>query len=161
MSTIHFMHGFIGSGKTTFAKKLEKELPAIRFNNDELMVMLFGRNIPKEEFKSAYQKIDKLIWMLIEKNITIGNDVVLDLGFWSRNARDYAKKRAKNLGADYKFYNIYAPFDVALQRTLKRSNQSGELLIDETCFNLRLKQFEPMTEDEDFVLVDNSLSSIP
>lgn len=156
MPTIHFMHGFIGSGKTTIAKKLEQELPAIRFNNDELMVALYGRHVPEYKFKTFYQRIDKLIWNLTKKMVELGNDVIIDLGFWSRGARDYARKRAKDMGADFKFYNIYTPFDKALERTLKRTENQSEIFIDENCFNERKKQFEPMSEDEEFVLIDNS-----
>ena len=36
--TIHMMFGFIGSGKSTFARKLESELRAARFSPDEWMV---------------------------------------------------------------------------------------------------------------------------
>jgi predicted kinase len=42
----HIIIGFIGSGKTTFARKLEKETGAVRFTKDEWMVRVFG-NIPK------------------------------------------------------------------------------------------------------------------
>lgn len=156
MATIHFMHGFIGSGKTTFSKKLEKELPAIRFNNDELMLLLFGNQIPEHEFKKNYKKIDSLIWFLVDKNLKLGNDVIIDLGFWSRGARDAARRKAKELGADFKFYNIKCPLNIALERTLKRTKEQGEMFIDENCFNKRLAQFEPMDYSEDFVLIDNS-----
>ena len=32
MATAHLIYGYLGAGKTTFAKKLERELPAIRFS---------------------------------------------------------------------------------------------------------------------------------
>ena len=34
MATIHLMVGFIGFGKTTIAKKLEKEPPAVHLTHD-------------------------------------------------------------------------------------------------------------------------------
>jgi len=37
MATIHLMHGFGGFGKTTIAKKLAKDLPAVRLTNDEFI----------------------------------------------------------------------------------------------------------------------------
>jgi len=38
MAEIHLICGFIGFGKTTLAKQLEKDLPAIRFTHDEFML---------------------------------------------------------------------------------------------------------------------------
>jgi predicted kinase len=32
---VYILHGFVGAGKSTYAKKLEKETGAIRFTNDE------------------------------------------------------------------------------------------------------------------------------
>jgi predicted kinase len=34
MATAHLIHGFLGAGKTTLARQLERELPAIRFGAD-------------------------------------------------------------------------------------------------------------------------------
>jgi len=36
------IHGYLGTGKTTFARKLERELPAIRFSHDEWITRIFG-----------------------------------------------------------------------------------------------------------------------
>lgn len=46
----HIVIGFIGSGKTTFARKLERETGAVRFTKDEWMVRLFGNTPPKDTF---------------------------------------------------------------------------------------------------------------
>jgi len=32
---IYAIHGFIGAGKTTFARQLETQLPALRLNSDD------------------------------------------------------------------------------------------------------------------------------
>lgn len=48
----HLICGFIGSGKTTFARKLEKETGAARFTKDEWMVRLFGKILQKINFIS-------------------------------------------------------------------------------------------------------------
>lgn len=84
MAAIHLIVGFMGFGKTTLAKKLEKELPAVRFTHDEFMRSLYGRNLPEPEFRSAAQKVDDLIWSLAAQVVAAGVDVVLDYGFWSK-----------------------------------------------------------------------------
>jgi len=40
MPTAHLIHGYLGAGKTTFARQLERNIPAIRFSHDEWMVRL-------------------------------------------------------------------------------------------------------------------------
>lgn len=40
---IHLIHGFMGFGKTTLAKQLEKSLPAVHFTHDEIMLTRYGR----------------------------------------------------------------------------------------------------------------------
>jgi predicted kinase len=35
MATAHLIHGFLGVGKTTLARRLEQMIPAIRFSHDE------------------------------------------------------------------------------------------------------------------------------
>lgn len=81
MATIHLMVGFMGFGKTTIAKQLEKNLPAVRLTHDEFMVKLYGRNMPYAEFHSNYNKVDKVLWDLAEKIIKTDTDVIMDYGF--------------------------------------------------------------------------------
>jgi predicted kinase len=50
MPTVHMIHGYLGAGKTTFARRLEQELPAIRFTHDEWMARLYGIDPPVEHF---------------------------------------------------------------------------------------------------------------
>jgi hypothetical protein len=42
MATAHLIYGYIGSGKTTVAKRLEAELPAIRFTSDEWVAAMYS-----------------------------------------------------------------------------------------------------------------------
>jgi hypothetical protein len=38
MATAHLLNGYLGVGKTTLARRLEHELPAVRFTHDEWMI---------------------------------------------------------------------------------------------------------------------------
>ncbi len=46
--TVHLMVGFMGFGKTTVARKLAAQIPAVCLTHDEFMVKLYGRNMPDE-----------------------------------------------------------------------------------------------------------------
>ena len=62
MATLHLLFGGVGSGKTTVAKKLERELPAVRFTHDEWTARLYGCYPPAAGFQEASARVWELIW---------------------------------------------------------------------------------------------------
>jgi predicted kinase/8-oxo-dGTP pyrophosphatase MutT (NUDIX family) len=160
MATIHLIHGFIGFGKSTIAKQLAHELPAVVLNNDEFMVKLYGRNPSADVFRDYYNRIDDLIWTLAEKIIRAGTDVIIDYGFWRRDSRAAAYARAREITEDVVFHSILCDMDTARQSVLERSKRHpDELTIDENTFDLFRSQFTPIGTDENYVVInhDNNL----
>ncbi len=148
MPSIHLMHGFIGFGKTTLAKRLERELPAVRFTHDELMIKTYGRN-PEDFSQERFQIIDTIIKEKTIEEIKKGNNVILDYGFWEKETRKKYYEWAKKLTSDVVFYAVQCDIKIAKERALKRTkNKKEEFYIDEFIFNDRLKRFEPMTKEE-------------
>jgi predicted kinase len=94
MATLHLLHGFTGAGKTTFARKLETELLALRFTPDEWIVQLYGNNPPEEHCLEYFDRVTNLIWKLTMQLLRSERDVILDFGFWSRVSRDEARSKA-------------------------------------------------------------------
>ena len=157
MATIHLIHGFIGFGKTTVAKKLAAELPAVRLTNDEFMEQLYGRNPPAEMFDDYYNRIDGLIWNLAEKIIKAGVDVIIDSGFWSKEFRRANFARAKSITDNVVFHKIECDMETAKQRVLARTNSDNkELEINENTFEIRRKDFEPISESEGYEIITHS-----
>lgn len=154
MATIHLMFGFAGFGKTTIAKKMAEELPAVCLTHDEYMVRLYGRNIPYEEFRSDYEKVDGVLWNMAEKIIAAGTDVIMDYGFWSHEDREKAFERAKNITDSVVFHNVCCDMATAKQRILKRSEENpDEMYIGEKEFDTLAKKFEPWDYRDDFPVV--------
>ena len=158
MPTLHLLHGLPGSGKTSFARKLARELPAVRFTPDEWMVTLHGTNPPEAVFRPQHGKIMALIWSHVERILQAGSDVVLDVGFWSRSSRDDARARARVLGVPCRFYAMSCPVAEARRRVLARTAQMppGELEISEPTFEFLARQMEPMGTDEPHIVVEPS-----
>jgi predicted kinase len=150
-ATIHLMHGFIGFGKTTVAKRLAQDLPAVRLTNDEFMKKLYGRNPTVELFKEYYDRIDGLIWDLTSQIIKAGANVIIDSGFWSKEARTTSFNRAKEITENVVFHKIECDMEIAKKRALRRtdSNNTG-LYIDATAFEALRKGFEPMDNSEEY-----------
>ena len=156
--TAHLLCGRIGSGKTTFARKLAQESAAIRFTHDEWMVKLYGPNQPEDDYRECFVRVESLIWEMAEAALRAGTDVILDFGFWSRDSRDIARDRVEAAGAVARFYSLTCPRSVAMDRTLTRSVNppADSLWIDRAAYEKLDALFEPMQDDEEFVLVQGT-----
>ena len=94
---VYLLHGFIGSGKTTFARILAKEVVAMRLTHDEYMVLLYGTNPPEDLFRVYYDRVTEMIWKMTVELIQLNVPVILDFGFWTKESRlkaQVAKKMA-------------------------------------------------------------------
>jgi predicted kinase len=88
MATAHLIHGYLGAGKTTFARQLEADLPALRLSHDEWMAGLFGEDPPETAFADQHRRVWEVMTPVWTRLLTLGCDVVLDFGFWRRSERD-------------------------------------------------------------------------
>ena len=156
--TAHLLHGFIGSGKTTFARRLEAELPAVRLTHDEWVARLFGQNPPADRFGEYFEPVETLIWQQALGVLRAGSDVIMDLGFWSRASRDTARARVLAVDAVPRFYSFECPLAIMRERTIRRSENppADSLWIDAAAFDKLIAGFEPMGDDEDFDVVDGT-----
>ena len=156
MATIHLMVGFMGFGKTTVAERLAEELPAVCLTHDHYMATLYGRNLPETEFRQKYDIIDNILWQLAAKIIKCNTDVIMDYGFWSKEKRAQAYQRALNITQNVIFHNVLCHMETAKQRLLNRSkNDFAALDIDEACFDLFAKQYQPMDNTENYPVINH------
>jgi predicted kinase len=150
MPTAHLIHGYVGVGKTTFARRLAQELPAIRFSHDEWMSRLYGDDPPVDQFAEFHQRVSKLIDHYWTRCVELGLNVVLDLGFWSRRQRDEIRATAVALGAGAQLYRLECAEEEAWRRIEKRNlHLEGSLRIVRSTFDMLKGRFEPLGDDED------------
>lgn len=147
--SINLICGFMGFGKTTYAKKLAAEISAIRFTHDEIMLQRYGRT--PDNFATQCKEVDNYIKQQTVKKIKSGKSVILDYGFWSKKDREEYYDWAKKITPDVILHILDCELSVAKERVLQRTkNNENELFIDESCFNDRLKQFEPYQSQEGY-----------
>jgi hypothetical protein len=146
MSTLHLICGLPGSGKTTLAKCLEHEQRALRLTPDEWMARIVGDGYAEE--KRAV--VEDMQWEIAARVLSLGVDVILEFGFWSRRERDEFRSRAAALGSDTKLHFLDVPRDELLRRLALRNAALPEdtFRVDETQLDLWLNLFEPPTPDE-------------
>ena len=93
MPTAHLIHGYLGAGKTTFARRLERNIPAIRFSHDEWMVRFYGNDPPIEHFADYCRRVYEQMEEIWPRCLELGLNVVLDFGFGrGGNGTLYGKK---------------------------------------------------------------------
>ena len=148
--------GFIGSGKTTFARKLEKETGAIRITKDEWMIKIFGNKITSNKnFEEYDHNIIELARGIAFTILKAGKDVIIDEGFWAKSQRDDIKKKILQVGAKPIFYYVECSVKKMKERVINRSKYPpiDSFEINEEMFDKYLKYWEPPTVEEDILLV--------
>jgi predicted kinase len=149
MPVAHLIHGFLGAGKTTFARQLERDIPVIRFSHDERVTRFYGSDPPIEHFADFCQRVHEQVEEIWTRCLELGIDVVLDFGFWTRRERDATRAKILAIGAQAQLYRLTGSEDEAWQRIEKRnSNLQGSLLIVRNTFEVLKKRFEPLDPDE-------------
>lgn len=155
MATAHLVHGFLGAGKTTFAEDLAQSRGAIRLSIDEWYLRLFAEGPTEHLDAASWRRIEGLLDELWPQLLRRDVDVVLDFGFWAREARDRARAVANSVGAEAVLYLVRCDDAVALARCLTRNETGGpSFAITAAGFTEMRSRFEPLAEDELHVLIE-------
>jgi predicted kinase len=143
------LHGYLGVGKTTLARKLEAEHAAIRFTHDEWMRALHGNDPPEAFFADHAGRVSGLIEATWTRCLELGLNVVLDLGFWSRSERDRTRALIAQLGGECRLYRLTCPDVIARQRIAGRNRDlDASLVIAPATYDALKARFEPLGADE-------------
>jgi predicted kinase len=151
---VYLICGFIGAGKTTFAKKLEEKTGAVRITKDEWSIRLIGNDPTIDGYEEWDRKIIGLsrdiAFYLAEKDI----DVIMDEGFWAKEERDELKRKIEAIGAKAVMYYVDTPIETIRERVVGRnSNLTKESFkISREMLDNYLTHWQPPSENEDYIL---------
>jgi predicted kinase len=151
---VYLICGFIGAGKTTFAKKLEEKTGAVRITKDEWSIRLIGDDPAIDGYEEWDHKIIGLsrdiAFYLAEKGI----DVIMDEGFWAREERDGLKRKIAAIGAKVVMYYVDTPIETIRERVVGRNDNltKESFKISREMLDNYLMYWQPPSEDEDYIL---------
>jgi predicted kinase len=153
---VYLLCGLTGSGKTTYAKRLEAA-GAVRLTVDEEVYARHGRygvDYPTSEyFERERPVVEDLRGRLVEL-VESGRDVVFDHGMWRRDDRNAYKQLVEGHGGRWRLLYFKVDPEVLLQRLAERNRRSDAnamplLPRDLEDFIARFE--EPMDEGEELV----------
>ena len=149
------MCGISGSGKTHFARQLEKE-GYIRLSTDNLIWGKVGSQLyelSKEEQKKLFKQCNLEIRNRLRTLLQSGQKVVLDATHCKRTVRDEVRNICKNLNINPLFLYCRADKEELWRRlSLRKGNNPDDLLVSKEQFSEYWNGFERPQEDEtDFV----------
>jgi predicted kinase len=157
-STVYVLCGFIGAGKTTFAKELEQKTGAVRITKDEWLIRLIGNDPTIDGYEDYDSKVIGLTrdfaFYLAEKGV----DVILDEGFWFKEQRAELRKRIGAIGAEAVLYYLDTPIETIRERVAGRNLEvrDDSFEISREMLDNYLQYWQPPDEDEDFVVISAS-----
>lgn len=156
MATAHLIHGYIGAGKTMFASRLELSEFAVRFTSDDWLAMVWCPATAIEpDVPTVHARVEAVMLPVWTRCLTLGVDVVLDLGFWSRASRDAARATVARCGATSRLYAVRCDAETAWRRVERRNHeQEPGIRLTRATFDILRARFEPLESDESHILVE-------
>src|SRR5437762_698634 len=107
--TLILVCGLPGSGKTTFAKKLEASRAAIRLCPDDWIEAILDKPENIHERDRLRDPVENLQLDLAKSYLAKGLTVILENGFWGEEERSLYLMEALDSGAKAELYYLEAP----------------------------------------------------
>lgn len=131
MAHAHLIIGPVGSGKSTFARRLAQEHTAVRLTLDEWMAALYGADERPVEGRIGWyvertERCLELLWRLSLSLLQAKTPIVLEIGLIEREARQRFYGRLDEHAVPHSVYVVDAEREVRRARVLRRNRQRGD-----------------------------------
>ncbi len=148
--TLIVLCGLPYSGKTTLARQIEVERPALRLCPDEWIADLLPDGWQRFELDRFRDPVERTQWALAKRALVLGLDVVLEFGSWGRDERDLLRDGAKSIGAGFELRYLDVDLAMLLERLSKRNahDPAGTFAIGEDELRHWWARIERPTADE-------------
>ena len=153
-ATVCVLCGFIGAGKTTFAKQLEARTGAVRITKDEWLIRMVGNDPTIDGYADFDARMCGLSRDLAFQLAAKGIDVIIDEGVWEKDQRDIMRRRARDAGAQAVVVFLDTPIETIRERVARRNQNAAPdaFTISDDLLDFYLQYWEPPGEDEAYML---------
>lgn len=158
MARLILVCGPTGVGKTTYSISLAKEIDAIKFSIDPWMQTLFSKDMTNLDFEWMMERVNRCseqIWQVSDQILAINGNVILDLGFTTKEQRDIFANRARELGLEAEIHYLDAPTVTRKQRVEKRNTEKDPAVYTFEVTDMMFNFMEPRFEVPDEVELKN------
>jgi len=122
--TLILVCGLPGSGKTTYAKRIEPHRNAVRMCPDDWIEAILEDPGNERERNRLRDPIENLQWNLAKNYLKKGLTVILENGFWAEEERTLYAVEALELGAKIELVYLEAPDFETLWKRVDRRNSA-------------------------------------
>jgi predicted kinase len=153
-ATVYILCGFIGAGKTTFAKQLEARTGAVRITKDEWLIQMVGNDPTIDGYADFDSRMCGLSRDVAFRLAAKGIDVIIDEGVWEKEQRDILRRRAEDVGAHAVLVFLDTSMETIRERVARRNLHVApdSFTISEDLLDFYLQYWEPPGDDEGYVL---------
>ena len=155
MARLILVCGPTGAGKTTHSLSLSEEVGAIRFSIDPWMQTLFSKDMTSLDYSWMIERVNRCyeqIWDVSKQILAIDGNVVLDLGFTTKEQRNLFSDRAKELDVNSEIHYLDAPKDIRKKRIDKRNTEKDPVVysfeVNDMMFDFMEPRFEIPDQEE-------------
>jgi len=154
MAMLHMICGPVGSGKTTFGRKLAAERRAVFLCLDEWMATLFMMDAPSpitlDWALPRTQRCERQIWSIAKQLLALGTDVVVELGFFKRDQRDRFRELARTASIPIETHVLDVPREIRRERVRLRNQGSATYTVevDDAMFDWAEAYYESLDDSE-------------
>jgi predicted kinase len=155
MHPIHLIEGPVGAGKSTFSRRLARQLPGVHLALDEWFVRLYSPDRPGTDFVNWYlqrkERLLELMWMHAKNLASANANPILELGLIQRQARYRFYEQARKEGIQLNVYLLDAPENIRWERVEHRNESKGEtfsMAVPRHIFEVASAMWEPPDDEE-------------
>lgn len=140
---IYLLCGLPGSGKTTFAKQLERQ-DVIRLSLDEELFKMFGKDFSSDQYLDFEKQTKNKLLEQADLLVKDDKSVILDWGFWKREEREKIKSLFHDQNVEIRLVYFKKNLDELVRRVYNR-DLKGNHIIDSEMMKKFFDQFEEPT----------------
>ncbi len=152
MAKVILICGKICSGKTFYCKKLQQKYNAVLLSCDEIESIIFHHSLG-DKHDSVAEDIQKYLHKKAVDIISVGCNVVLDWGFWTKAQRTSVSEFYRSKGIGYEWHYVDVTDEIWKRNILSRneaviSGKSDDYYVDEGLLKKIEALFEVPAQDE-------------